>query len=83
MTTKRKPKRAKLRNSEYYSFQDVQDRLYSDSKSGKVFNSLIPIILSEENIQLAYRNIKKNSGSKTAGTDNKTIKDIYILCSAH
>ncbi|MEE1318694.1 MAG: group II intron reverse transcriptase/maturase [Ruminococcus sp.] len=76
MTTKRKPKRAKLRNSEYYSFQDVQDRLYSDSKSGKVFNSLIPIILSEENIQLAYRNIKKNSGSKTAGTDNKTIKDI-------
>ena len=31
------------------------------------------IELTEENIQLAYRNIKKNKGSKTAGTNNNTI----------
>ena len=31
---------------------------------------------SEENIKLAYRNIKKNKGSKTAGTDGKTIKHL-------
>jgi RNA-directed DNA polymerase len=31
---------------------------------------------SNENIRLAYRNIKRNTGSKTAGTDKLTIKDI-------
>ena len=34
------------------------------------------LIESEENIRLAYRNIKKNKGSKTAGADNKTILDL-------
>lgn len=76
MTTKKNQKKQKLRNAEYYDFQSVQDKLYADSKDGKVFKNLVEIILSEENIQLAYRNIKKNSGSKTAGTDGKTIKDI-------
>lgn len=76
MATKRKPKRQKLRNAEYYNFQEVQDKLYADSKNGRIFKNLVTIIMSEENIQLAYRNIKKNSGSKTAGTDGKTIKDI-------
>ena len=76
MAAKRNPKKKKLRNSEYYNFQEVQDRLYSDSKNGRIFKNLVEIIVSEENIQLAYRNIKKNSGSKTAGTDGKTIKDI-------
>jgi group II intron reverse transcriptase maturase len=37
---------------------------------------LLSIITSEENIKLAYRNIKKNHGSKTAGTDGKTIQDL-------
>ncbi len=76
MATKRNRKKRKLRNAEYYNFQEVQDRLYSDSKNGRIFKNLVEIIMSEENIQLAYRNIKKNSGSKTAGTDGKTIKDI-------
>lgn len=34
------------------------------------------IISSSENIGLAYRNIKVNKGSKTAGVDGKTIDDI-------
>lgn len=34
------------------------------------------LILSRENILLAYRNIKANSGSKTAGTDKLTIDSI-------
>ena len=37
---------------------------------------MIPVIASEENIKLAYRNIKKNKGSKTHGTDGKTIADL-------
>lgn len=76
MTTTKKPKRQKLRNAEYYDFQNVQDKLYADSKNGKIFKNLVEVIISEENIQLAYRNIKKNKGSKTAGTDSKTIKDL-------
>ena len=42
-------------------------------KNGKKFKNLLELIESEENIQLAYRNIKKNKGSKTAGTNNNTI----------
>ena len=37
------------------------------------------LILSRENIPLAYRNIKTNSGSKTRGTDNVVIDDIGRL----
>src|SRR5699024_7200219 len=37
------------------------------------------IILSEQNIVLAYRNIKSNAGSMTPGTDGLTIKDIGRL----
>lgn len=37
------------------------------------------IVLNRENILLAYREIKNNSGSKTVGTDRLTIKDIECL----
>ena len=76
LTIAKKQKKQKLRNAEYYDFQEVQDKLYADSMEGKVFKNLVDIILSEENIKLAYRNIKKNTGSKTAGTDGKTIKNL-------
>jgi retron-type reverse transcriptase len=36
----------------------------------------MPLVVTEKNILLAYRNLKKNSGSKTAGTDGKTIKHL-------
>ena len=36
----------------------------------------MPIIISDENILLAFRNIKGNKGSKTAACDNVNIKDI-------
>lgn len=35
--------------------------------------------MREENIRLAYKSIKGNSGSKTAGTDGKTISDIKLI----
>ena len=56
--------------------QEVFDRLYADSKNGNNFYKLYEIITSKQNIRLAYRNIKTNSGSTTAGVDGKTIKDI-------
>lgn len=77
MATKQKAqKKAKLRHAEYYDFQHIQDGLYADSGNGKIFKNLVEIIAMPENIRLAYRNIKKNNGSKTAGTDNRTIKDL-------
>ena len=39
----------------------------------------MPIVLSHENVLLAYRNIKSNTGSKTAGTDKPAIADIGRL----
>ena len=74
MATKKKAlKKAKLRHAEYYDFQTIQDQLYADSKNGKQFTKLVEVIASPENIRLAYRNIKKNDGSLTAGTDGTCI----------
>lgn len=72
-------KKAKLRYNEYYDMQKVFDSLYAASKNGNNFYKLLEIIGSEENIRLAYRNLKTNSGSNTAGTDGKTIDDIKNL----
>ena len=65
-----------LRHAEYYGMQKTFDNLYADSKNGKIFTNLMELILSRENILLAYRNIKANSGSKTAGTDKLMIDSI-------
>ena len=72
-------KQKKLRHSEYYDLQPVFDKLYADSQQGKIFTKLMDLISSEENIRLAYRNIKRNSGSNTAGTDKLTIRDVEKL----
>ena len=65
-----------LRHNEYYGMQSTIDNLYQASANGEVFTDLMSVILQRENIMLAYRNIKKNTGSKTSGTDNLTIEDI-------
>ena len=72
-------KQKKLRHLEYYDLQDCFDKLYAKSKQGDVFTNLMEIISSEENIRLAYRNIKRNSGSHTSGVDKLSIKDIEKL----
>lgn len=68
-----------LRHSEYYNFQTVFDDLYARSTAGETFTDLMRLVLSRENILLAYRNIKTNTGSHTAGVDHQTIKDIGKL----
>lgn len=68
-----------LRHNEYYDTQETYDKLYEQSKQNKNFYDLMKIILSEENIMLAYRNIKTNDGSKTPGTDGLNIHDIAKL----
>lgn len=66
----------KLRHNEYYGMQDTFDRLYEESSKGRYFTKLYNLITSEDNILLAFRNIKSNTGSKTKGTNGHTIKHI-------
>jgi group II intron reverse transcriptase/maturase len=78
-TKQEKPKAKKvdvLRRAEYYDMQEVFDRLYLESAEGKPFTQLMDLILDRENILLAYRNIKRNSGSVTPGTDGLTIENL-------
>ncbi|QHW33401.1 group II intron reverse transcriptase/maturase (plasmid) [Paenibacillus rhizovicinus] len=53
--------------------------LHERAKRKQSFDDLYPIITSRENILLAYRMMKANEGSMTAGTDGKTIADIKKL----
>lgn len=65
-----------LRYMEYYDMTNIFDELYLKSQNGEIFTNLMQIISSENNIKLAYRNIKRNLGSNTAGTDKLTIMDL-------
>ena len=65
LTSEKGKKRKKIRHAEYYDLVSQFDKLYADSKSGKCFTNLMELITSEENIKLAYRNIKRNTGSGT------------------
>lgn len=76
LTKAKQKKQTVLRNIEYYDFQQILDKLYEESKQNKIFKNLVNLITSPQNIRLAYRNIKNNKGSKTAGTDKKTISDL-------
>lgn len=76
---RKKPKRSKIRYAEYYDLQKTLDSLYADSLKGKVFVHLMELISSEENIRMAYRTIKGNTGSSTAGVDKRTIQDLAKL----
>lgn len=77
--TKQEPSVDSLRHAEYYGMQQTYDDLYAKSKNGELFPKLMDIVLSRENILLAYRNIKANSGSNTPGTDHLTIENIGCL----
>lgn len=71
-----KHKDASLRNAEYYSMINNLDKLYNQSINEVIFDDLMPLIASENNIRLAYRNIKNNHGSRNCGVDKKTVKYI-------
>ncbi len=68
-----------IRHAEYYGMQRTFDELYARSKNGEIFENLMDIVISRENILLAYRNMKSNAGSRTAGTDKLNIFDVGKL----
>ncbi|EGO9026006.1 group II intron reverse transcriptase/maturase, partial [Enterococcus faecalis] len=73
------PKNNKLRYAEYYGMIEIYDELFNKSNEGKIFKNLMGIIISTDNILLAYRTIKRNGGSTTKGIDGVTVKDIEKL----
>ncbi len=44
-----------LRHAEYYGMQKIFNELYTQSKEGEVFTDLMDLILSRNNILLAYK----------------------------
>ena len=79
LISKKQKKKKKLRHAEYYGMTETFDKLYAESRDGKVFTHLYELVTAEENILLAYRNIKRNKGSTTAGVDRKTILDLEAI----
>ena len=65
-----------LRNNEYYCMQEVFDFLYICSKKNYNFYHLIEHIISDNNLRLAFRNIKTNKGSLTNGLSGQNISII-------
>ncbi|QQK77092.1 group II intron reverse transcriptase/maturase [Salicibibacter cibarius] len=65
-----------LRYWDYYDMTETFTDLYEKSIECQSFSRLYDVITSRENILLAYRTIKSNKGSKTSGTDGKTIADL-------
>lgn len=59
---------------------DILDNLYAKS-SNNITNGLdlYSLIIKKENILLAYRNLKSNTGAKTPGVDGKTIEELKLL----
>lgn len=76
VTITKEHKVGKIRNAEYYDMIETLDQLYADSLKGKVFTNLYEIIISENNIKLAYRNMRKNDGGKTPGVDGMNITNL-------
>lgn len=68
-----------LRYWDYYGMTDTFTDLHQRAENKEKFHYLYDIITSRNNILLAYRTIKSNKGSKTPGTDGKTILDIENL----
>lgn len=50
-----------------------QEKLYIESKNGKIFKNLYNKIISRENIIISLKELRTNDGSKTSGVDNKDI----------
>lgn len=68
-----------LRYWDYYGMTEIFTDLYDRASRQESFKYLFDIITSRANILLSYQTIKSNKGSKTPGTDGKTINDIEKL----
>ena len=75
-------KKNKLRYNEYYDMQHIMTSYTHRARTVITFISYLKLLVRNKIFCLAYRNLKSNSGSKTAGTDGMTIDDIKQLSNA-
>lgn len=68
-----------IREATYYGQWKLYRTLYEKSADGGNFNDLMPLILERDNILLAYRYLKSNKGSRTAGIDKETVEQVKKL----
>ncbi|ANA82209.1 hypothetical protein PVOR_16364 [Paenibacillus vortex V453] len=68
-----------LRYWDYYDMTSTFTDLYENAQKRIAFNNLYDLIITKQNILLAYRTIKSNKGSVTPGTDGKTIDNLKTL----
>ncbi|PDZ93735.1 group II intron reverse transcriptase/maturase, partial [Bacillus cereus] len=76
ITMDKHKKKQRLRNNEYYHMQEAFDDLYYLNSKSYKFKNLMQLITCDANILLAYRNVKKNKGSFTKGTNHTNIIDV-------
>lgn len=68
------------RHKQYYDFTGIQNDLFQRSREGtKNFKNLLEIVISDENILLAYRQVKSNTGSKPRVLMTKQFWILLIL----
>lgn len=68
-----------LRYWDYYDMTNTFTELYENARKKICFHNLYDLITTKQNILLAYRTIKSNKGSRTPGTDGKTIENLKTL----
>lgn len=56
-----------------YDMADTFKELYTQGQSGKIFNNVYSLIVGENNILLAMKNVRTGIGRHTKGIDGKTI----------
>ncbi|MCL6663433.1 group II intron reverse transcriptase/maturase [Paenibacillus amylolyticus] len=66
-------------NRKYYDRVEFYERMFKKSEDGAKFKRLMDRIKHPDNIMLAYRSIKSNSGANTASVDKMTMRDIKKL----
>lgn len=68
-----------IRTAQYYDMQVTFEELYKISNEGRINKDLYSLIVSPNNLKLAYRNIKANKGSMTEGIDKRSVQFLKEL----
>lgn len=69
----------KIENIAYFGLTKDFDDLYNNSKNGDNVYNLMPLVLDERNIKLAYNELKTHMSSKIVDFYGKSVKDLVLL----
>lgn len=75
-TSKMKKNDIEIKNDTCFNMNAIFDDIYSKSCERFNFSNLMQYILNDDNLRLAYRNLKSNKIAYIKGNDGLTIEDI-------